>query len=237
MSLVGGTGQPNIDFYGVQYQGNISASGFIVQLNNEGTGSLRIQTVGAGASNQVLAEGTLDGLNWTSLGVVVGSDLALIDTQSYEYIKLSCSVYGGTPFTLYWKGNPSVPPASLNLSGTGLATSVNQSTQIASLNEIEANTGSLVAVNPLITGVSLTSSASVYTHVLPINTVRFLIRIRSGEASFKMSFALGGIGSGSFLTVNRGCVFTEENLMLASTLTLYMQSNKDNQVAEILSWT
>ena len=90
------------------------------------------------------------------------------------------------------------------------------------------------ASTPAVYNLSMPLSGTEYSQALSAGTKRILVRMRV-KAAAKLAFVSGDSGT-LFLTLNPGTVFIEENLDL-NGVTIYLQSNEANQVAEILEWT
>lgn len=204
-----GTGQPTLEFYETSQQ-NLSAVGVIYTTNIDGINTYRLQTVGAGGSNLVSAYGSLDGASWVFIGSVVGNETKVLNYHSYGFVKFETTTYGGTPFSLYWKGDPETP--------------------------VPVPGQDIIAANPTISVVDTTTANTELSFVLPANTLRYQIKIRNYTASMKVAFIAGTTSGNEYISVPTGCSYREENIRVPA-LTLYFQCNKANQTVEILSWT
>lgn len=91
----------------------------------------------------------------------------------------------------------------------------------------------LISKDPEIFNVSMAVANNEYSQVLPVDTKRFQISIRDSLSKF----TIGYTPSGTIFTVERGVVYSEENLKLEVTNnTIYFTAPKSNLVAEIIIW-
>lgn len=88
-------------------------------------------------------------------------------------------------------------------------------------------------VSPAIQNVTLTTAGTEYSIVIPADTKRFTIKSRQ-DSILKLSYTSGDTGI-NYFTIGYGVCYTEVNLD-GSGLTLYLQSNKNGTVIEVLSW-
>lgn len=86
--------------------------------------------------------------------------------------------------------------------------------------------------NPNIANVTLLLANTEYSIVLPSDTQRYLIKLRDPTVEFKLRFVSGS----DWITVPRGCNFSEDGLS-TSSLTLYVEALSANQVVELVSWS
>lgn len=78
----------------------------------------------------------------------------------------------------------------------------------------------------------LTLAATEYSQALPATCKRFIIRARG--ADIKLSFTSGASGT-TYLTIPNGAAYNED-LILYTSGTLYMQSATAGAVAEVIAW-
>lgn len=72
--------------------------------------------------------------------------------------------------------------------------------------------------------------------ILPVSTKKFLLKVRDYACSMNVAFDAGET-SVDYLTVPRGCSYSEENLNLTTLYrTIYFKTNKINVVVECVSW-
>jgi hypothetical protein len=129
--------------------------------------------------------------------------------------------------------------------GTNLFTSTTESGKVgldvAIINELSLPTveslltqiANNVLTNPQIINLSLTNSGTEYAYAFPAGTKKFTMRSRnSGRIQF--SFAVGQSNT-VYMTLPIGSSYTEEKL--DTNFSIYVQSNKNNDIAEIVYWT
>lgn len=93
----------------------------------------------------------------------------------------------------------------------------------------------LTVLTPTIANVAMLLANTEYSYVLPANSKRFLILLRTPSvAKLKLAYASGDSGI-LYVTVNPGCHYGEGEI-LAPSLTLYFQATLPGQVAEVVSW-
>jgi hypothetical protein len=90
-----------------------------------------------------------------------------------------------------------------------------------------------VLVSPQIVNVSLSLANTEYFYTFPANTRRFEIRARSGL--LKISYEPGNTLSSGYFTIGRGCTYLIENIRYSGNI--YLNSSKDDDIIEIMSWT
>lgn len=87
---------------------------------------------------------------------------------------------------------------------------------------------------PTIANIAVPLANTEVSYALPANTVRFQIRLRD-VAQLKIAYLVGTSGT-TFRTIYAGETYEESGLSLTAALTLYFQSPKNTQTAEIISW-
>lgn len=90
-----------------------------------------------------------------------------------------------------------------------------------------------VATTPIIYNLTLPVAGTEYNYALPANTKQFSINAR-GIAKLNLAFSPGQTTT-DYVTIFAGSKFKEYSVSLAST-SIYLLSNKPNEVVEILSW-
>lgn len=229
-----GTGQPTGESYQLQST-TASGTGIIYSSNIDGIGTYRAQAIGAGSANVMTVSGSLDGSNWSTVITLTGNTAKIFNVQSYHFIRFECTTYDGSPFTFYWKGDPAVPQADLSLAldTSSLASAANQVSELSKLDTIIAELAA--PTQPSIVAIDLTVADTEVPVPLPVNTVKFLVKVRNATSDLKIGFAANSTSSSAYISVPRGTAFREDGI-LAPNLTLYIQSSKPNQTVEILSW-
>jgi hypothetical protein len=90
------------------------------------------------------------------------------------------------------------------------------------------------ATNPSVQNIALTTAGTEYTAVIPTNSRQFELRSRT-FATIQVAYTSGESGI-TYRTVPAGCAYIETGLLLSSNLTVYVQSTKNNDVLEVISW-
>lgn len=90
------------------------------------------------------------------------------------------------------------------------------------------------STNPTVQNITMTTAGTEYTATLPTGTTQFEIRSRLyGKLQF--SYTNGQSGT-IYRTLPQGCAYSEAGLLLTAPLAVYVQSSKDNDVLEVVSW-
>jgi len=87
---------------------------------------------------------------------------------------------------------------------------------------------------PIIANETMTSSNTEYSYDIPAGTKRFEIKLRALNALLKLAFVSGESGT-NYITIPYGGSYVENDVK-AGPITLYFQSPKASQVAEIKTW-
>lgn len=97
------------------------------------------------------------------------------------------------------------------------------------------NVNSGASKTPIIQTFNITSLTE-QSIILPVSTKRFLIKVRDYACVMNIAFEAGET-SVDYLTVPRGCSYSEENLNLTTLYrTIYFKTNKINVIVECVSW-
>lgn len=99
----------------------------------------------------------------------------------------------------------------------------------------QINTDVVAANTPDIVLLPMILADTEYSVALPVNCRQYLVQFDDGSATGRVSFSVGGT-SGAYVTIPRYCFYSESDLKLTSIVTLYLRSNRANQVARILTW-
>jgi len=91
------------------------------------------------------------------------------------------------------------------------------------------------ATQPTIYNLSMPLANTEYSQLLTNGTKKLLIKTRDRTARLRIAFVSGDTNI-SWVTIEAGSIYSEENLDL-SNVTIYLQTNKVSQIAEILEWT
>ena len=107
---------------------------------------------------------------------------------------------------------------------------------LADIGNVNVDFTPVTAEDPFIVNLTLGVAGTESSIVLPVNTVRFVIRERrNGKLQF--SWTAGQSGT-TFFTIPRGNSYSEEGLQLVAPKTIYLQApNKDNADIELIYWT
>lgn len=90
------------------------------------------------------------------------------------------------------------------------------------------------STNPTVQNIAMATAGTEYSAVLPTGTTQFEIRSRLyGKLQF--SYTSGQSGT-VYRTLPQGCAYSEAGLLLSAPLDIYVQSTKDNDVLEVVSW-
>lgn len=92
----------------------------------------------------------------------------------------------------------------------------------------------ILASEPNIYNVPMLTANTEYSQALNNATKKILIRSRDRSATIRLAFFAGDTNV-SWITIESGCVYFEDNLDL-NGVTIYLQTDKNSQVAEILEW-
>jgi hypothetical protein len=91
------------------------------------------------------------------------------------------------------------------------------------------------ATTPTISNFSAALANTEYSYVIPTSSKKFIIRVRDGLSKMKVAFALGATST-QYITVNMGSSYEVDGLSTLAGFTVYFQTNKPNQVVEIITW-
>lgn len=84
---------------------SITGSGSTPRTGVGGLGAIRFQTVDASPTNVVNLMGSVDGVTFFPVQSITGSGQAIGNVTAYNYIQFDTSTYGGSPFTIVYKGD------------------------------------------------------------------------------------------------------------------------------------
>lgn len=88
-------------------------------------------------------------------------------------------------------------------------------------------------LDPYIENISAILANTEYSFAFPFNTKKFLIKVRDGYAKMRIAFAPGDTST-DYIGISMGSFFNEE--VNVSNKTIYFQTNKTNQIIELLYW-
>ena len=89
---------------------------------------------------------------------------------------------------------------------------------------------------PKIENVSLTTADQEYRLTVPVDTKKFLMQVRTGEA-FKVAYKTGDIALDKYFTVQRGMGKMEENLNLSEPLAVFVSCATAGVTLEVEVWS
>jgi hypothetical protein len=90
-------------------------------------------------------------------------------------------------------------------------------------------------LDPLITNIPVPLAATEQSFTFPLNTRKFLMKVRGGYATVRLSYVAGETAT-NWLTMDVGCEYTEENGTNYGGKTVYFRLDKPSKVMEILTW-
>jgi hypothetical protein len=91
----------------------------------------------------------------------------------------------------------------------------------------------VVLLAPSIANFSMPNANQEYSFTFPDKTIKFLMKIRGGYAKTQFSYISGQSGT-NYMTLSMGNFYKEDTNV--SNKTIYMQTNKPNQIMEIIYW-
>lgn len=98
---------------------------------------------------------------------------------------------------------------------------------------INVQVGAGSVSTPTIANLNVATKNTEVSYVLPINTQKFKVRAR-GLSKVQLSYNAGTTNS-NYYTIDPGNTYEEQDLN--APVTIYLQTSKDNEVIEILSWS
>lgn len=101
------------------------------------------------------------------------------------------------------------------------------------LSDVSVETITVAA--PTIQNITLPIAATEYEIVFPLNTYKFMIKMREPKGKVQLSWTENESGT-NYLTMLAGSVYTEDTLKLDSVRKLYVQTTHAGTILEILSW-
>jgi hypothetical protein len=101
-----------------------------------------------------------------------------------------------------------------------------------SLSQIDDSISKNYVGTPTIVNTTLVVQGVEYSIALPSTVKRFMVKSRT-SSTLNLTYISN---SSSILTIHPGTVYTEDNLVTTSSLTLYLKSNKPNTVIETVYW-
>lgn len=98
--------------------------------------------------------------------------------------------------------------------------------------------GSNPKLTPVIVNLALSSINTEYSTVLPVGTKKFMVGLRTNDEDYRLAFTAGKVAAPTspYLTCPAGFTYTEENLLLEDTLTIYIACGVTGKHAQIVYW-
>jgi len=100
---------------------------------------------------------------------------------------------------------------------------------------VDANVVIGTISNPLIQNLPVPLASTEYSITYPVGTRTFMLKVRSGTSRIQFSY-LPGQSNTSFISISSSGYYREEGLN-GSSITIYFQCDKPNQIIETLSWS
>lgn len=93
----------------------------------------------------------------------------------------------------------------------------------------------IVPTTATVANVPVPLATTEVSYALPAGTSRFMVKAREYLADIKLSYSSGTSGT-VYITIPRGCNYSEAEVNTGTAHTLYFQTNVASQVVEIISW-
>jgi len=92
------------------------------------------------------------------------------------------------------------------------------------------------ATGHAIANISMVAADTEYSFVLPATTRAFVLKLRNLDGKAAVLRIYETSGGVPYLTVNPGGLYSRTDMLLASSLSIYIQSNLAGRVAELEYW-
>lgn len=109
---------------------------------------------------------------------------------------------------------------------------VSDAEALAELQDISAQLGGIAT--PTILNISIPTANIEQSTTFPASTKKIFFQLE-GNAKLQYSFTAAQSGT-NYITIPSGGAFEIEGLKLSSTLTLYFQASRNNQILQVLYW-
>lgn len=191
---------------------------------------VRLIVENAGVANTIAVYGRIQGQNsFQLIDTVVGSTTKLIDVALFDFLDLEVITYDSLGNYVDLAGSGFTSQGS----GGSVASVVSVSNFPNPQNVVVTNSPPVVAGNPLVLNMSLASAGTEYSLQLADSTKKF--SLNAVGASIVITF--GWVSGGPVITIPKGCSYTVDGVLLqGSYRTIYIKSNTNATVIEILSW-
>lgn len=223
-----GSGLPNLATIQEEAASNLSAVGIVFNEATNGLNSVRLQIENAGPTNVVTVFGSVDGVNWKSVGTILGNKASIFNTQAYDRVKAEITTYGAAALDATWKFE--TYPSASGITG--------QDGNILHINpdgSINVNFASSAASVAAVLNVSIVSANTEYAFQLPAITKKFTLKSRI-DSTLKLSFQVNGALT-NYFTLYSGNIYNEEGMVLQAPLDIYVAASKPADTIEIIYWT
>lgn len=230
----------------------VTSSGSLGFFDVDETQTAKFVVTNAAPGNIFTIKGRIQGQdNYVPVDTIIGNITKTIDITQYDYIEVECTTYNsqstyvqidGSGFTTSLVNSPmgdinvsiSLNPGEdgvyIGDKTTGVPLKVNND------GSINVNSGGSPTATSGILNVPASLANTEYSVTLPTGTKRILLKVRGYASTLKFSWTAGTSGS-NYITLERGCSYTEEFIELTTTnRTIYFQSSKANVVIEVLTW-
>jgi hypothetical protein len=167
------------------------------------------------------------------IDTVIGTSNKLIDVGLFDFLDLEVISYDTLSNYVDIAGSGFVTAGtSGSVSSSVTVTNFPNPQNVAVVNTPNVITD-LAASTPIISNLTLSTAGTEYSLVLPTNTKKIMIKVRGYSAVF----TLGYVSAGNYITIPRGCNYSEDTvLMQSANRTLYFKGSVNNVVLEIISW-
>lgn len=195
---------------------------------------IRVIVENAGPTNLVAVYGRIQGQNnYQLIDTVVGSSNKLIDVALFDFLDLEVITYdtlgnyidiAGSGFTNSGGGGA--------VSGTVAVSNFPNPQNVVVTNVPTVNTNT-VAGTPVILNTGLGVAGTEYSLTLPDGTKKF--SLNAVGATIIITF--GWVSAGPVITIPKGCSYTVDGVLLTgANRTIYLKTNTNTTIIEILSW-
>jgi hypothetical protein len=196
-------------------------------------------TTGAGVSNEQIgidADSVLVSLFVTAItGTLTVRVYTQTDTGQEKLILTMPVQSAPTPELVINRAGPSMDRLRVEATYTGVCNySIRvRGSEAADTDSGAGNNSDLIVTSPTLQNITMAVAGTEYSVVIPVGAKRFSVYSRQ-DSVLQATYTSGQSGL-NYFTIGYGVWYTEENLA-GSSLTLYIQSTKNNTVLEVLSW-
>lgn len=211
----------------------LTASGTLGVFDITSDTQVRLIVENAGVTNTIAVYGKIQGQNnFVLIDTVVGTGNKLIDVALCDFLDLEVITYDSLGNYVDLAGSGFTSSGGGGTPGQ-LAANVNVQNFPNPQNVVVTNSPPIVAGTPVVLNMSLAAAGTEYTLQLPDSTKKF--SLNATGAAIIITF--GWVSGGPVITIPKGCSYTVEGLLLTGTnRTIYLKSNTNTTIIEILSW-